>query len=166
MFFPIINIKGNPRKCSQQVITKFSDDFLLHRESMLKLLQSGTTIVCDRYAYSGVAFSASKGLDIEWCKDADRGLPEPDLVLYLDLSVQDAMKRGGFGNELYEKEDVQRAVKLIYEKQLYDRNYWKTIDANQEMDKVQQELQKLSMELISNSIRWDIAPLWNKSPHS
>ena len=31
-------------------------------------LKSGTTLVVDRYSYSGVAFSAAKGLDIEWCK--------------------------------------------------------------------------------------------------
>lgn len=31
-------------------------------------LLSGTTLIVDRYSYSGVAFSAAKGLDIEWCK--------------------------------------------------------------------------------------------------
>jgi len=31
-------------------------------------LLDGTTLIVDRYSYSGVAFSAAKGLDIEWCK--------------------------------------------------------------------------------------------------
>lgn len=31
-------------------------------------LKTGTTLIVDRYSYSGVAFSAAKGLDIEWCK--------------------------------------------------------------------------------------------------
>ena len=31
-------------------------------------LKSGTSLIVDRYSYSGVAFSAAKGLDIEWCK--------------------------------------------------------------------------------------------------
>jgi dTMP kinase len=31
-------------------------------------LKNGTTLVVDRYSYSGVAFSSAKGLDIEWCK--------------------------------------------------------------------------------------------------
>ena len=38
----------------------------------------------DRYAFSGVAFTAAKGLDLEWCKNPDRGLPKPDLVLQLE----------------------------------------------------------------------------------
>lgn len=31
-------------------------------------LRSGTTLIIDRYAFSGVAFSSAKGLDVEWCK--------------------------------------------------------------------------------------------------
>jgi dTMP kinase len=68
------------------------------------LLRAGTTIVCDRYAYSGVAFSAAKRdhqtgqplLDLEWCKAPDRGLPAPDCVLFLDLSPDQAEARGGY----------------------------------------------------------------------
>ena len=44
-------------------------------------LEAGVNVIIDRYAYSGVAFTASKGLDIEWCKNPDRGLPKPDIVL-------------------------------------------------------------------------------------
>jgi dTMP kinase len=71
---------------------------------ILNLLNAGTTIVCDRYAYSGVAFSAAKVdigtgrplLDLEWCKAPDRGLPAPDCVLFLDLSADQAEARGGY----------------------------------------------------------------------
>jgi len=38
------------------------------RALMESKLVSGTTLIVDRYSYSGVAFSAAKGLDIEWCK--------------------------------------------------------------------------------------------------
>lgn len=38
------------------------------RSLMESKLQSGITVIVDRYAYSGVAFSSAKGLDIEWCK--------------------------------------------------------------------------------------------------
>lgn len=34
-------------------------------------LKGGTTLIVDRYSYSGVAFSSAKGLDIEWCKVKD-----------------------------------------------------------------------------------------------
>lgn len=31
-------------------------------------LKGGTTLILDRYSYSGVAFSCAKGLGFEWCK--------------------------------------------------------------------------------------------------
>jgi dTMP kinase len=89
--------------------------------TLVQHLQNGTTVVCDRYVYSGVAFSASKIkavsslssevdtntnmnstteeiplLDLEWCKAPDRGLPAPDCVLFLDVSPDVAEQRGGY----------------------------------------------------------------------
>jgi dTMP kinase len=59
-------------------------------------LAAGTHVVCDRYAYSGVAFStAKKGLSASWCVAPDRGLPAPDAVVYLDLEPEAAAARGG-----------------------------------------------------------------------
>jgi dTMP kinase len=72
--------------------------------ALTRHLSAGTTVVCDRYAYSGVAFSAAKVvsstnnkplLDLEWCQAPDRGLPAPDCVIFLDLSQNEAEKRGG-----------------------------------------------------------------------
>lgn len=68
-------------------------------------------MVVDRYAFSGVAFSSAKGLDLEWCRNPDIGLLTPDLVLFLDLSIDDAEKRGGFGDERYEKRELQIKVR-------------------------------------------------------
>ena len=45
---------------------------LARRSALMEAtLRAGTTLVVDRYAYSGVAFTAAKalpGLDLEWCK--------------------------------------------------------------------------------------------------
>ena len=41
----------------------------------------------------------------------DRGLPAQDAVIYLELSVEDAMARGGFGEERYERCSPQRPSK-------------------------------------------------------
>ena len=63
------------------------------------LLHEGTTVICDRYAYSGVAFSSAKpSLDQElaWCQACDVGLPAPDAVIFLDLAPDDAERRGGY----------------------------------------------------------------------
>jgi dTMP kinase len=74
-------------------------------------LKQGKTLVVDRYAFSGVAFSSAKGLDLEWCRNPDIGLLSPDLILFLDLNIDEAEKRGGFGQERYEKRDLQIKVR-------------------------------------------------------
>ncbi|XVE78668.1 hypothetical protein DITRI_Ditri13aG0165200 [Diplodiscus trichospermus] len=48
------------------------------RSMMETKLKAGTTLIVDRYSYSGVAFSSAKGLDFEWCKAPDIGLIAPD----------------------------------------------------------------------------------------
>uniref|UniRef100_D8Q2T3 dTMP kinase n=1 Tax=Schizophyllum commune (strain H4-8 / FGSC 9210) TaxID=578458 RepID=D8Q2T3_SCHCM len=129
------------------------------------LLTEGTTIICDRYAFSGIAFSASKVastsasttvtstssststtaapptstgsstcgssptpaktkdtcptakttdtsplLPYAWCRAPDIGLPAPDVTLFFDIAPEAARARGGYGEERYEREDVQRRV--------------------------------------------------------
>ena len=41
-----------------------------------------------------VAFCDAKGLDLGWCKVPKFGLPTPDLVLYLDITLEIAAKHG------------------------------------------------------------------------
>ena len=67
--------------------------------NLRKHLLDGTTVVCDRYAYSGVAFSSSKpnlSNELKWCQSCDVGLPAPDAVIFLDISQEQAEKRGGY----------------------------------------------------------------------
>ncbi|KAI8389479.1 thymidylate kinase-like protein [Blakeslea trispora] len=101
-------------------------------------LNQGKTLVVDRYAFSGVAFSSAKGLDLDWCKHPDVGLLRPDLVLFLDLNIDEAEKRGGFGEERYEKRDLQIKVREQFFK-LKDDD-WKLIEACQSKEKVEQDI--------------------------
>ena len=73
------------------------------KSQIIKKLEAGTSVVCDRYAYSGVAYSAAKGLPFDWCLGADRGLLKPDLIFFMDVSAGAIAQRSGFGNERFEK---------------------------------------------------------------
>ena len=113
------------------------------RKDIVSDLEKGYTIICDRYFASGVAFSAAKGLDMEWCLSPDRGLPSPDLICFLDLSEQEQMKRGGFGNERYEVSSFQTAVrqKFLELMDFLPALNWKRIDAAGSADEVYAVLQ-------------------------
>jgi len=99
-------------------------------------LNNGTTVICDRYAYSGIVFSAAKGLDLQWCKNTDDGLPAPDCVIYLDIPIEQCAERGDFGRERYERLDFQKDVHRLYTHvRLNDADtWWLTIDASNPID--------------------------------
>ncbi|POR31924.1 Thymidylate kinase [Tolypocladium paradoxum] len=81
------------------------------------LLAAGTTIICDRFYHSGIVYSAAKqnpSLSLSWARAPDRGLPRPDVVLFLDLDEARAESRGGWGDELYEKAEMQRTVRSLF----------------------------------------------------
>ena len=68
---------------------------------LAETLSRGTNVVCDRYAYSGAAFTSAKSdedrssssggeLTLDWCMGPDVGLPAPDAVIFLDLDQEEA----------------------------------------------------------------------------
>ncbi|XP_004243542.1 thymidylate kinase isoform X1 [Solanum lycopersicum] len=114
------------------------------RSLMEEKLKSGTTLIVDRYSYSGVAFSSAKGLDIEWCKAPEIGLLAPDLVVYLDISPEKAAERGGYGDERYEQLEFQKKVAGSY-LSLRDSS-WKVIDATLSIEDVEKKLREVVLD--------------------
>lgn len=53
-------------------------------------------------------------MTLEWCRRPDVGLPRPDLCLFLDISAEDAARRGGYGTEKYEKKEMQDRVRQLF----------------------------------------------------
>ena len=49
--------------CNEAIHLLFSANRWENMKEMQKLLEDGANIVCDRYWYSGVAYSVAKGLD-------------------------------------------------------------------------------------------------------
>jgi len=149
------------------------DDRLIHllfaanrweaASTILSDLKAGVTIVCDRYAFSGIAFSLAKGLPFEWCLFPDIGLPAPDLVLFFDISPEVARERGGYGEERYEREEMQRNVRVAFERiaqaQKEGDGKWVEIDAGRKVDAVGNDVWRQLGDLHASDI-WDVGKLW------
>ncbi|CAO2812792.1 unnamed protein product [Amaranthus hypochondriacus] len=116
------------------------------RALMEDKLKAGTTLIVDRYSYSGVAFSSAKGLNIDWCKAPEFGLLAPDIVLYLDISPERAAERGGYGDERYERLDFQKKVREKY--QVLQDASWKIVDACLPIEEVQKQLRELVLDCV------------------
>ena len=149
-------------------------------QALAASLQEGTTVICDRYAYSGVAFSASKinestkepVLSMDWCQAPDKGLPAPDCVIFLDLAQEEAEKRGGYGGERYEKRDMQARVRQQFsELQAMDeavgRVPWTVIDAAQTIEQVEADIQKVveaTLKGIANGKK--LSKMWEEGEYA
>jgi len=149
------------------------------------LLASGTTVLADRYAFSGIAFSASKvpspsspspspPLTYEWCRNPEIGLPAPDLTLFLDIDPEKARERGGYGEERYEKEEVQRRVRGVFDrigKEMFvseggeegvnASGRWIKVDAGEEKDVVQGVVWAL-VEPLVGGVEGPVKRLWEE----
>ena len=105
-------------------------------------INAGTTVVIDRYYYSGCVYSAAKNnpsLNLAWCRHPEEGLPRPDLCLFLDISAEDAAKRGGWGEERYEKKELQDRVRQLFAdiRATDDGSDFVTINAGQSLEDVE-----------------------------
>ncbi|KAN0059840.1 Thymidylate kinase [Thecaphora frezii] len=119
-------------------------------QSILDTLAEGGSIVCDRYAFSGIAYSCAKGLHYDWCRAPDIGLPLPDLTLFLDLDAEAAAVRGGYGQERYEKREFQTKVRNAFRLVANDveshGGKWMTVDAARSLDEVTREIQRVVLQ--------------------
>jgi len=131
----------NKSECTDQRIHElFSLNRWEYKDLILQNVNSGIHTIVDRYAFSGVAYSAAKGLDIEWCKTHDKGLPKPDIIFYIDVTEEDVARRAGFGDERFEKKDFQKKVREAYEK-LFDED-WQMISGLQSIEEIHQDVLK------------------------
>jgi len=147
------------------------------RSAIEAALREGTTVICDRYAFSGIAFTfakslasaviCSKRLTYEWCRAPDAGLPAPDLTLFLDISPEAAQLRGGYGEERYEKEELQQKVRQVFATIAEDvrrsGGRWVTIDAGRDRDEVRGDIWDYVKDLSGGLEQLLLGRLWPES---
>ena len=109
------------------------------KSKIISALESGINVCVDRYAFSGVAYSASKpGLNIDWCKQSDRGLPRPDIVCFLETQNRVPALQAQYGEERYENPEFQQQVRNKFN--LLRDNTWVEILGDKSRDEVHEEI--------------------------
>lgn len=98
-------------------------------------LDNGIHVLCDRYFYSGIAYSVGKyNLDLDWCCKTEEGLIVPDMVFYFTASIETMMQRG-FGTDTFECRESINNINSVYLKlKTFDR--WRIINGNRSVEDV------------------------------
>lgn len=110
------------------------------KETILNILNTGTTIIMDRYYQSNLVYGLSNGLDLDWLANLDKGLPKEDLVIILEITSNTSNKRVINHRDIFEKNNnLLIKVKKNYQKlaQIYG---WYIIDGEQSIKEVHQNI--------------------------
>ena len=78
-------------------------------------------------------------LSLDWAWSPEIGLPKPDVTLFLDVGVEVARQRGGYGEERYEREEMQRRVRELFLEVFDNLDHlgFRHVDAEEELGEVE-----------------------------
>lgn len=134
-------------------------------DQMKEKLNKGVNLIVDRYAYSGVAYTAAKtGFDFDWCKQCDKGLPKPDLVFFMDSNQLKLDSRECFGTERYEINDFQNLVynnfKKLFNLEEKIKEDFLVLNANDTIESLHSRIISFVLEILKKNIVNEINLLW------
>jgi dTMP kinase len=106
------------------------------KPDLLRWLEGGVTLVCDRYLASSVAYGEASGLDASWLVEIQRFLPPPSLTILLDIAPETAASRKAVDRDRYERDlALQVRVRQSYRARAADEQ-WVVLDGERPRDQI------------------------------
>lgn len=62
------------------------------------------TLICNRYYHSNIPYGMANGLERSWLESLDRGLPEPDVVVLIDITPKTSLARKQVERDILERD--------------------------------------------------------------
>ena len=119
------------------------------KEDIEKIRQSGTIIIMDRYYQSNLVYGLSHNLDLNWLINLDKGLPQEDLVIILEIDPETSYKRVNHNRDIFEKNlEFLLTVKQNYRKlaKVYE---WKIINGEEKVEQIHNKICGLVKEKLN-----------------
>ncbi len=112
-------------------------------ELIIPALREGKVVILDRYYFSMMAYQGARGADPLLIRNQNEIFaPQPDLMIYLQLSVQSALNRigirNGSANEFEQKGNLE-ACSQIFDS-LIDEAFVSVVSAEPSMEEVHHEI--------------------------
>jgi dTMP kinase len=110
------------------------------KADIVRALADGTTLLCDRYRASSVAYGEAQGLDARWLESMQAPLPEPDLTILLDMAPETSLARKQTGRDKYERDlELLGRVRQSYLRQAKE-GQWTVLDAVRDRTVIAEEV--------------------------
>lgn len=119
------------------------------KEDIEKIRKSGTLIIMDRYYQSNLVYGLSHNLDLNWLINLDKGLPQEDLVIILEIDPETSYKRVNHNRDIFEKNlEFLLTVKENYRK-LANVYEWKIINGEEKVEQIHNKICGLLKEKLN-----------------
>jgi len=113
-----------------------------------KIMAKGTTIIMNRYYQSNLVYGISKGLKLDWLLSLDKGMPEADLVIVIDIKPKTLARRSKNVVDTFEKDlGLIRRVKKNY-RILGKRFKWRIVEGENSVEEVHNQVLKIVKEFV------------------
>jgi len=113
-----------------------------------KIMAKGTTIIMNRYYQSNLVYGISKGLKLDWLLSLDKGMPEADLVIVIDIKPKTLARRSKNVVDTFEKDlGLIRRVKKNY-RILGKRFKWRIVEGENSVEEVHSQVLKIVKEFV------------------
>jgi len=110
------------------------------KPDLLRWLEGGLVLVCDRYVASSVAYGEAQGLDAAWLAATQKFLPPPALTIVLDIAPETAVARKAVDRDRYERDlALLSRVRESYVRQAAAGG-WVVLDGEQSKDAIAAEV--------------------------
>lgn len=138
-------IKKNLQKkislASETVALLYAADRHEHYIKIKKALSEDKIVISDRYKYSNMAYQGANGVDPKWIEEIEKYSSDPDIIFYIRVYPESAMKRRK-EKDLYEENyEFQKKVFDIYEK-LSEKYNFITIDGERTIEEIHKDVIK------------------------
>ncbi len=143
-------IKADPKITAGLFVTDRLDHLLNENDGVVKKLNEGITVLCDRYYFSSYAYQGSE-VPLDWVIDANRlcaDVLRADYTVFIDVSPEVAMERinqNRAETELFENVEKLTAVRNAYLKafeMMKDKENIIIINGDQSMEEVAKDVEK------------------------
>lgn len=107
------------------------------RPQILRWLDDGRMVVCDRYLASSIAYGEAQGLDAVWLTQIQSRLPQPSLTLLLDIPPAASLNRKQVARDKFERDlPLLGRVRESYLRQAGRDANWMHLDGARDKDAV------------------------------
>ncbi len=113
-------------------------------------IKDNKIVITDRYKISSFVYQNAQGVDLDWIREINKMAPDPDIVIYLDIPVDIALKRlNSADRSVIEKFETRNYLTKIYENYMKFKEKFIFINAEGSIDSITQNIYTVITDYIN-----------------